>query len=125
MMPTLETLIRLKHHWIVSVGALAYRLQALGLLSEWNYRGLCIDMGQRGYRTAEPEGAQREMSLVIPKIFAALREDGMTKADVAAALHIEPDELDRLVFGLAVMGLHSDAVPSTTAPRTPKLQLVR
>ena len=124
MMPTLETLIRLKHHWIVSVGALAYRLQALGLLSEWNYRGLCIDMGQRGYRTAEPEGAQREMSLVIPKIFAALRDDGMTKADVAAALHIEPDELDRLVFGLALMGLHNDASPSPTPPRAPKLRLV-
>jgi Zn-dependent peptidase ImmA (M78 family) len=125
MMVTLETLILLKHHWIVSVAALAYRLHALGILSEWNYRGLCIEMGQRGYRTHEPEGAQREMSLIIPKIFTALREDGMTKSDVAAALHIEAEELDRLVFGLAVMGLHSDQSSSSTPRRSPKLHLVK
>lgn len=122
MMPTLETLIRLKHHWIVSVSALAYRLHAVGILSEWTYRGLCIDMGQRGYRTNEPEGAQREMSLVIPKIFAALREDGMSKSDIAGELHIEPEELDRLIFGLAVMGLHGEG--GSTPRRRPRLQLV-
>jgi len=125
MIPSLEALIRLKHHWIVSVGALAYRLHALGLLSEWHYRGLCIEMSQRGYRSNEPEGGQREMSMIIPKIFAALREDGIAKDDVSTALHIEPDELDRLVFGLAVMGVHSDGAISPTPRRFPNLQLVK
>ena len=82
-------------------------------------------MSQRGYRSNEPEGAQREMSMIIPKIFAALREDGIAKDDVSTALHIEPDELDRLVFGLAVMGVHSDGAVSPTPRRSPNLQLVK
>lgn len=124
MLPTVETLVRLKRHWVVSVGALAYRLNALGLLSEWTYRGLCIEMGQRGYRTSEPEGAQREMSIIIPKIFAALRAEGLGKGDVADALHVEAEELDRLVFGLAITGLGSGMGQGSSPRRTPALKVV-
>lgn len=124
MIPTLEVLIKLKRHWIVSVAALAYRLHALGLLSEWNYRGLCIEMGQRGYRTQEPDEAQREMSLIIPKIFNALRAEGATKAGVAAELHIMPNELDRLVFGLALTAIETTTEVIPSQPRRPGLRLV-
>lgn len=124
LLPTLDALVKLKSHWIVSVSALAYRLHALGVLSEWNYRGLCIEMGQRGYRNQEPEGAQREMSLIIPKIFSALRAEGVGKADVAAQLHIVPDELDRLVFGLALTAVQGNTDGVATRPRNPELRIV-
>jgi Zn-dependent peptidase ImmA (M78 family) len=112
ILPSLETLIRLKRHWIVSVGALAYRLHALGLLTEWHYRSLCIEMSQRGYRTSEPNGSSHEMSQVLKKVFQSLRSDGLNKEDVAHALQMEMSELDKLVFGLILIGLEGGASDS-------------
>ena len=37
--PSLDRLAALKRQWIVSVGAIAYRLHALGLLTDWHYIG--------------------------------------------------------------------------------------
>ena len=37
--PSLDRLVALKRQWIVSVGAIAYRLHALGLLTDWHYIG--------------------------------------------------------------------------------------
>jgi Zn-dependent peptidase ImmA (M78 family) len=101
--PTVETLIKTKKLWSVSVAALAHRLHSLDLLSEWHYRGLCIEMTKRGYRKAEPEGVPRETSQVLNKVFAALREEGISKSDVARELCIHPSELDALVFGLILV----------------------
>ena len=104
-MATLRNLIQLKRQWVVSVAALAYRLHALDLLSDWHYRTLCIEMGQNGYRKNEPEGAQRERSHILATVFAALRDEGVSKTAVADQLQIDVDELDRLVFGLMIMSL--------------------
>ena len=101
-MATIRHLIQLKKLWIVSVAALAYRLHALELLTDWHYRTLCIEMAQLGYRTNEPEGAQRERSHILATVFAALRDEGVSKAAVAEQLQIEVDELDKLVFGLMI-----------------------
>jgi Zn-dependent peptidase ImmA (M78 family)/DNA-binding XRE family transcriptional regulator len=99
---TLETLIELKRAWAVSVAALAYRLHALGLVSDWHYRSLCIEMGERGYRRAEPQGIGREMSMVYKKVFDALRAEGVTKAHLADDLHLNVQDVDALVFGLVL-----------------------
>ena len=108
-MATLQNLIQLKKQWIVSVAALAYRLHALGLVTDWHYRTLCIEIGQNGYRRKEPEGAQRERSQILATVFAALREEGVSKAAVADQLQIEGDELDKLVFGLMIVSLAGGA----------------
>ena len=50
----LERCMRLKRIWQVSVTAMVSRLHHLSLISEWQYRSLFIEMGQRGYRTTEP-----------------------------------------------------------------------
>lgn len=105
VLPSLNALIQLKKHWIVSVAALTYRLHELGVLSEWHYKTLCIEMGQRGYRTSEPNKSPREMSLIFPQLFKALREEGITKADIASELKINVDELDKLVFGLILVAM--------------------
>ncbi len=42
--PTYNSLIDLKHYWLVSLAAIVYRLKALNLISEWQHRTLIIDM---------------------------------------------------------------------------------
>lgn len=123
---TLAHLIQLKKQWIVSVAALAYRLHALGVLSDWHYRTLCIELQGRGYRKVEPEGAQRETSQMLAKIFAALRDEGVTRADVAQALQVELEEVDCLVFRLILTGLAGGAPNGGSGPtRPPKLTVVK
>ncbi len=102
---TVDHLVKLKRHWGVSVAALVYRLHSVGLLSDWHYRMLCIEISSRGYRKREPEEAQRENSQVFAKIFAALREEGVTKGDIAKQLCVCVEEIDDLVFGLTLTGL--------------------
>lgn len=116
--PTLPSLIRHKKHWSVSVAALNYRLHALGLTTDWSYRTLCIQIAQAGYRVHEPESINHEKSLVLEKVFTALRNDGMNKADVARQLAIHPDEINELTFGLMLNALKGgrsvDAAPNTS-----------
>lgn len=123
VMPTVDLLIKHKVFWTVSVAALAYRLKDLRLVNEWHYRSLCIEIAQRGYQKSEPNEAPRETSQVFQKVFAALREDGLTRSDIAAALSVHVNELDELVFGLALTALAGDA-QAPTRPRRPLLQVI-
>jgi len=108
---TVDHLVKLKKYWTVSVGALAYRLHAVDVLSEWHYRQLYIDISKRGFRTREPEEAPRETSQMLAKVFAALRDDSVAKRDIAEQLHITPEEIEQLVFGLAVTSLTGGSGP--------------
>lgn len=97
---TLPILVKLKKFWSVSVAALNYRLHALGLTSDWVYRTLCIQLAEEGYRTFEPEPIPHERSLLLEKVFGALRDEGVSRRDVAAQLNLGADELGALTFGL-------------------------
>jgi Zn-dependent peptidase ImmA (M78 family)/transcriptional regulator with XRE-family HTH domain len=122
----LPTLVQLKRIWTVSVAALTYRLHALGVLSDWHYRTLYVEIGERGYRTTEPESAPRETSQVLPKVLAALRQEGVGKAGIAGELCISESDLDQLMFGLVLTGLRGgkEATKSTTASGDVQLTLV-
>lgn len=125
-MATLRNLIQLKKQWVVSVSALAYRLHALNLLTDWHYRTLCIEIGQSGFRKTEPEGAQRERSHILATVFSALREEGVSKMAVAEQLQIDVDELNKLVFGLMILSLSGGARSVGIAKTTGKhLRLVK
>jgi hypothetical protein len=102
---TVDHLVRLKKYWTVSVAALAYRLHTAGVLTDWHYRMLCIEIASRGYRKQEPDEASRETSQVLAKVFAALRDESVAKRDIAADLHITSEAIEQLVFGLIVTGL--------------------
>lgn len=123
--PSLDRLIELKRQWIVSVGAVAYRLHALGLLTDWHYTRLCIEIGERGYRTNEPQSAQREMSQLLPKVFSAFRDDGITLSDIAAELQVEAEEIDKLVFRLMLVSLQGGAAGGTNSSRRASLQVIK
>lgn len=116
--PSLNQLIKAKRPWKVSVAAIAHRFHELGVLSDWHYRTLCIEVGKRGYRTKEPEPRiDRETSQILNKVFAALRKEGCTKAEIARDLHVHPQDLDALVFGLAILPLGE----ASGVPARPKL----
>lgn len=123
---TLPSLIRHKKHWLVSVAALNYRLHALGLTTDWTYRTLCIQLAQAGYRMKEPESTNHEKSLVLEKVFSALREEGLNKVDVARQISIAPEEINELTFGLMLNALKGgrglDAAPK---PSRAALRLVK
>lgn len=88
---TLQSIISHKKYWNVSAAAFNYRLHWLNLTSDWAYRTLCIQLAKLG-RNQEP--APYETSKLFKKIFAILREEGITKNDIARDLCIYPDEID-------------------------------
>jgi Zn-dependent peptidase ImmA (M78 family)/DNA-binding XRE family transcriptional regulator len=100
--PSLTDLIELKRSWTVSLAALNCRLHAVSMLSEWQYRTFCIQIASKGYRLNEPNEAPRETSLILPKVFDALRNEGITRSRVARELSVPQSELEQLVFGLAM-----------------------
>lgn len=80
-------------------------------------------MAQRGYQRSEPNSAPRETSQVFQKVFSALRADGMTRANIADQLAVHVNELDELVFGLALTALLGDG-EVLSRPRRPVLQVI-
>ena len=96
--PTIDQLVSLKKRWIVSVVALLYRLWKLQVVSDWQYRSMCIEVAD--YRTNEPDPAPRETSQVLAKVFDALRASGQSKSAIAAELAIQVTQLEELIFGL-------------------------
>jgi Zn-dependent peptidase ImmA (M78 family) len=97
---TLNSLLEMKKHWLVSVSALAYRLNTLGLLTEWQYRTLNMEISQKGWRKNEPNTIMRERSQIIDKVMALLKEQGISKSTIANELNIDVSELNQFIFGL-------------------------
>jgi Zn-dependent peptidase ImmA (M78 family)/DNA-binding XRE family transcriptional regulator len=123
--PTLETLMAIKKKWTVSVVSVAVRAYSLGLISDWHYRHLCIEISRRGWRTAEPFPAKNETSQMWQKILAALRSINTSFQDFTRTLHVPADELVKFVFGLATIGLPaSGAIGSSQSRKKPNLRLV-
>lgn len=121
---TLKSLVSHKKYWNVSAAALNYRLHALGLTTDWTYRTLCINLAKFG-RDREPEPSSFETSQVLRKVFTSLREDGISKSDVARELLIQPGELDELTFGLMLNALSGKGQASSINKATPNLRLVK
>jgi len=102
--PTFDGLVGLKRRWTVSVAALAYRLHGLGLMSEWQYRGICIEIAKRG-KDHEPNSAPPETSVILPKLLGNLYESGINRSQIAQELSIPLGELEQLLFGLTMTGV--------------------
>lgn len=104
--PTLDALIKLKSQWIVSVSALAYRIKALNLITDWQYRMLNIAISEKGYKTYEPNPATRETSLLLNKIFETLKNDGIGVNTIAKELKVNPSEIKKLIFNLSLTSVN-------------------
>jgi Zn-dependent peptidase ImmA (M78 family) len=120
----IDQIIYGKQIWNVSALALTYRMHDIGMLSDWHYRTTCMELGERGYRNSEPEDTVRETSQLLDKVFRLLRKKGISRADIAAELHIGTDDLNDFIFGLAMTAVdgHREEVvrrhASTAADRS-------
>jgi hypothetical protein len=110
-------ILRAKRRWNVAAMNLAHRMHRLGLLTEWQARSTYIQLGRMGYRAAEPKGMERETSQILSKVFRALREEGMSRSDLARELRVPVEELNRAAFGLTV-AREGDPMP-TRPPEGP------
>lgn len=118
-----DNLLVLKRIWGVSAMALLVRMYRLGILTEWQYRSLCIENSD--LRTTEPRSIQRESSLLLVKVFTKLKEQGISKRDVAESLHLYLQDLEALVFGLTVIaGDEEESPPTRLRPRKAGLNLI-
>jgi Zn-dependent peptidase ImmA (M78 family)/transcriptional regulator with XRE-family HTH domain len=118
----IDQIVKGRRIWKVAALALAYRLHDMGMLTEWQYRTICVELSKRGYRGGEPGGTQRETSQVFEKVFKALRVRGVGMADFAAELDLTPDELGDYIFGLTLTAQDGEGKGSSL-PR-PVLKLV-
>jgi Zn-dependent peptidase ImmA (M78 family)/transcriptional regulator with XRE-family HTH domain len=95
-----EVVIRSKVRYRVSAIGLAYRLHQLKRLSDWQYKSICIELSRRGYRSGEPNGIERETSVVWRKLLTLLWQEKVTREDIAKELGIPRDELEGLIWSL-------------------------
>lgn len=115
--PTLGNVISLKAIWKVSASALVRRFKDLDLITEWQYRTLNIELSQRGYLKEEPQPIiMRETSKLMPSFFKLLKEDGISKESIANELGVYVDEINELMFNLAITSI--DGGSRKPAPKT-------
>jgi Zn-dependent peptidase ImmA (M78 family)/DNA-binding XRE family transcriptional regulator len=118
---TLDALIKIKRNWNVSVAALNHRLHALGMISDHLYRRFCIEISERGFRKAEPNGIPHETPQIFPRVFASLRSAGINRRQIAAEIHVHADEVNSLIFGQLLASVPGGRIGS--AERTGKAPL--
>ena len=114
--PTFDTLVKQKKIWNVSVAALAYRLHSFQMLSDWQYRSLCVEISKRG-RDREPDPSPPESSQMLAKTLGQLRSDGITRAQIANDLRITVNELNQMMFGLVMTAVKGGRPPNSASPK--------
>lgn len=95
-----DVIIKAKKRWFVSAFALAYRAKTLNLISDWQYKMICIDLGKKGYRSGEPDGIERLQSVVWKSALGTLWSEKITKQEIADQLALPLDEIEGLTHGL-------------------------
>jgi Zn-dependent peptidase ImmA (M78 family)/transcriptional regulator with XRE-family HTH domain len=122
--PNLEDLIEAKTRWRVSVAALNYRLHHLGMISDWHYRSLCIEIAKLG-RDREPNSIPREQSQVLTKALASLRSEGIWRGDIARDLRLPPSEIESMLSGLVMSAMEGGREATEKRSEQPTLRVVR
>ena len=118
--PNTSNLDALEEHarvWNVSIQALVYRMHEIGLISDWSYRSLFIDLNSRTDPDQQTSDSGGESSQMFRKVFDLLRAEGTGRTEVADCIHVYPDDLDALVFGLVPTVVSDGHAPSPTNRR--------
>lgn len=96
--PSLTNFIQYKKLWKVSLQAIMYRYNKLGLISDWVYRSLYLQARKWGYDKNEPESIEKETSLVFKSILKLLNEDNKTLKNISNETNIPQEDLNKLMF---------------------------
>jgi Zn-dependent peptidase ImmA (M78 family) len=110
---SLTQIIRLKARWKVSVAALNYRLHKVGITSDWRNRDLCIQIAREGYNKKEPEGIERERSMVWEKILKLLWAEKKTFTVISDDLHLPHSEVSAFIYGVLNAGSAPNSPPES------------
>ncbi len=121
--PALPQILALRSHFRVSAMAMTRRLHDVGRLSDWGYRQNCVQLAQRGYRSGEPGGIDRERSRVFDTVFPLLRAQGVSLTDAAREVGLEPASIQELTFGQVLVPIPGGA--TTTLADRPPLRLIQ
>jgi Zn-dependent peptidase ImmA (M78 family) len=114
---TLNTILHMKRRWGTAAIALVHRLHSLQILTEWQYRALCIELSKLGFRRSEPDGIIRDDSQALTKVFAALKAEGVSRAAVARELRIDTTELDAMLVGLVIASVAGGRIEDRGIPQ--------
>jgi hypothetical protein len=76
--------------------ALLRRVHTLGVISDWQYRTLAIEMSSLGWRTSEPGALEAETPTRVTSLVTWHLEQGREVNDLARAACLHPDEFARL-----------------------------
>lgn len=96
---SLERILAARAFWRVSAMAMTHRLHELHLLTDWQYRALCISLSDRGYRSAEPGGMVPETSLLLRKVMFG-SASRISVREAALDLDLYQDDIRDLVRDL-------------------------
>ena len=121
-----ERILVAKRRWNVAAMALAHRTNELGLMTEWCYRSVCINLSRMGYRRGEPAGmGARESSQLLTKVLQQLRTAGSGVHEIAGDLGLQPSEVQAHMFGLTPIVLTGGDSSGGSTPSRPGLHIVR
>ncbi|WP_329414587.1 XRE family transcriptional regulator [Nocardia vinacea] len=93
---TVQRLLDLKSEWKVSMWALLRRAHTLGVISDWQYRTLAVEMSSLGYRTREPSALKPETPTAVDSIVAWHLDKGTDVTELARSAFLTPDEFINL-----------------------------
>lgn len=119
--PSLASILKMKKPLRVSAGAFVRRLKDLGMISDWTYRSLSVDISKRGWRTWEPDSCAREQSQLLGKVLTGLRAQGRSRKEISDELHVTESDIEELMFGLTIQVLEGGN--ASTASTRPPLRL--
>lgn len=118
-----QQIIQAKKRWNVAAMAMAHRANELGLMTEWAYRTVCVDLSRLGYRSGEPNGIPHEASQLLTKAMQQLRSHGLGPHAIAADLGLSTAEVRAYMLGLTPTALPGSQ-SGVTRGRADHLQLV-
>ncbi|WP_033228729.1 helix-turn-helix domain-containing protein [Serinicoccus profundi] len=111
---TAPQVLEAKKRWRVAAMAMAHRANELGLMTEWAYRSLCIDLSRLGYRRGEPHGIAHESSMLLTKVMQQLRANQSGLGAIAADLGLHPAEVQAYMMGLTPLAVDGQLGGRTT-----------
>ncbi len=122
---TINELLKLKKVFGVSLAAINYRLHQVGLITDWHYRSLAIQLAKKGFRSNEPGEMERESSFIIPIVLGKLQEDGFSRKMIANELCLPVQELENVLFSQVMVSIQGGKTDLTQTKTPTSLRRVK